>query len=665
MAQSLSVLLVEDSEADAELVLHELGTGGHQVTCERVDTLHDLDAALARRTWDMVIADYSLPGFSAIDALGLVKERGLDVPVVVVSGTIGEQAAVAALKAGGRDCVMKDNLSRLVPVVERELAEAENRRGHRLAQEALRESEERFRRLAENAPDFIFRYRLAPTRGYEYASPAATRITGSSPEEHYADPDLHVKIVHPEDRALLEEAIGGDRGPKLVRMIRKDGEVIWTEQRIVPIHDGEGNLVAVDGFVRDLTESRRAEEALSARARQQATVVEFGQLALAGTDLPQLMDETVALVGRTLGVEFVEILELLTDGTALVLRAGVGWGEDSVGRVTVGVGSDSQAGYTLSSEEPVVVADLAAETRFTGPPLLREHGVVSGMSVVVRGSERPFGVLGAHSAERRIFGEDDLHFLQTIANVLSEAIERSRAERRLQHSFELFRETDEERRALLARLVRAQEEERRRIASDIHDDSIQVLTALTLRLDLLRRRLDDPDLLEMLREIEQAARLSMGRLRYLVFELRPPALDREGLAAALRMYLEQTRIDSGLEYSFESQLTAEPHVETRTILYRISQEAVGNVRRHARAKRIDVLLKETEEGILVRIADNGIGFLAVETDGEQPGHLGLVSMRERAEIAGGWWRLDSAPGRGTTVEFLVPDTSAPATPEEG
>lgn len=664
MAPSLSVLLVEESEADAELVLHELGTGG-QVTCERVDTLHDLDAALARRTWDVVITDYSLPGFSAIDALGLVKERGLDVPVVVVSGTISEQAAVAALKAGARDCVMQDNLSWLVPVVERELAEAGNRRRHRLTQEALRESEERFRRLAENAPDFIFRYRLAPTRGYEYASPAATRITGHSPEEHYADPDLHVKIVHPEDRALIEEAIGGDRGPKLVRMIRKDGEVIWTEQRIVPIHDGEGSLVAVDGFVRDLTETRRAEEALSARARQEATVVECGQLALAGADLPQLMDETVALVGRTLGVELVEILELLTDGTALVLRAGVGWDEDSVGRATVGVGSDSQAGYTLSSEEPVVVANLAAETRFTDPPLLREHGVVSGMSVVVRGRERPFGVLGAHSAERRIFGDDDLHFLQAIANVLSEAIERSRAEKRLQHSFELFRETDEERRALLARLVRAQEEERQRIASDIHDDSIQVLTALTLRLDLLRRRLDDPDLLEMLREIEQTARLSIGRLRLLLFELRPPALDREGLAAALRLYLEQTRIDSGLEYSLESQLTAEPDVETRTILYRISQEAVGNVRRHARAKRIGILLKETEEGILVRIADNGTGFSAVETGREQPGHLGLASMRERAEIAGGWWRLDSTPGRGTTVEFLVPNTSAPATPAKG
>lgn len=407
-----------------------------------------------------------------------------------------------------------------------------------------------------------------------------------------------------------------------------------------------------------------AKETLPVQARQRAAVVELGQLALTGTDLPQLMDEAVALVGRTLRVEFVEILELLADGAALVLRAGAGWREGSVGRATVGTGSDSQAGYTLGSEKPVLVTDLAAETRFTASPLLREHGVVSGMTAAIRGKERPLGVLGAHTAERRIFGEDDLHFLRAIANVLSVTIERSRAEKRLQHSFELLRETDEERRALLARLVKAQEEERQRIASDIHDDSIQMLTALTLRLDLFRRRLDNPDLLEMLGEIEQAARLSIGRLRHLIFELRPPALDHEGLTAALRLHLEQTRIDTGLEYSLESRLPAEPDVETRTILYRIAQEALGNVCKHARAKRIDVLLEETEEGILVRIADDGTGFSVMETGRYQPGHLGLVSMRERAEIVGGWWRLDSAPGRGTTVEFLVPGAGAPVTQEE-
>jgi PAS domain S-box-containing protein len=184
----------------------------------------------------------------------------------------------------------------------------------------------------------------------------------------------------------------------------------------------------------DITELKQAKEMIEVRARQQAAVAELGQRALAGTDLSTLLSEAVALVARTLEVAFCKVLELLPDGTALLLRAGVGWKEGCVGSARVGAGTDSQAGYTLLSDEPVIVGDLRTETRFTGPALLHDHGVVSGMSVIIHGRESPFGVLGVHTTRRRTFTQDDIHFLQAAANVLAAAITRSRAEEVLRAS---------------------------------------------------------------------------------------------------------------------------------------------------------------------------------------------------------------------------------------
>ncbi len=135
----LCVLIVEDSADDAILVIHELRRAGYDVTSERVQTAAEMEAALDRDDpWDVVISDFSLPGFSGLDALLLLRERALDLPFVLVSGQIGEETAVEAMRAGAHDYVMKDNLARLAPAVERELREAENRRKRHRAEETLR-----------------------------------------------------------------------------------------------------------------------------------------------------------------------------------------------------------------------------------------------------------------------------------------------------------------------------------------------------------------------------------------------------------------------------------------------------------------------------------------------------------------------------------------------
>jgi len=210
---------------------------------------------------------------------------------------------------------------------------------------------------------------------------------------------------------------------------------------------------------------------------------------------------------------------------------------------------------------------------------------------------------------------------------------------------------DSKRRLLLAKIVRAQEEERQRIAAGIHDDSVQVLTALALRLEMLRRRIDEPGALADLAEAERTARLTITRLRHLMFELRPPALDRDGLASALRMHLEQVKHDFGMDFTLEDRLTEEPGGETPALVYRIAQEAVLNAARHAQCSRVEVSLDSGENEVVVRVVDDGRGFVL---NGERRANIGLVFMRERAEMAGGWCRIESTLGEGTVVEFAVP-----------
>jgi PAS domain S-box-containing protein len=199
-------------------------------------------------------------------------------------------------------------------------------------------------------------------------------------------------------------------------------------------NDEEGNPEAILEINHDITESKRVEEEISLRVRQQAAVAEIGQRALSGAELSVLMEESCLLVARTLGVEFCKLLELLPDGQSLRLRAGVGWKEGLVGEATVSAGTHSQAGYTLLSNNPVIVEDLRTESRFSGPPLLLEHDIVSGMSVIIHGRDRPFGVLGAHTIKRRNFKNDDIYFLESVANVLSAAIERRWGEEEMSRS---------------------------------------------------------------------------------------------------------------------------------------------------------------------------------------------------------------------------------------
>ncbi|MDB6065316.1 MAG: putative sensor protein [Pedosphaera sp.] len=280
MNRVLRVLVVEDSENDAKLMLLKLRQGGYEPEHERVDTAAAMEAALQRREWDIIICDYVMPGFSGLDALSLFKQKGLDIPFIVFSGHIGEAIAVQAMRAGAHDYIMKDNMARLVPAVTRELREAGIRKARRESEQALRESEERFRQLADNLDAAFFVSERSGGEGSRrmlYVSPAYETIWGRSMESLYQDGMSWLKAVHPEDEgAVLCELARMDRGEfDLEFRIRSlDMKTRWIHYRTFPVFNANGDMYRIAGIAEDITRHKQTEEQLAANAKQLGEMVE-------------------------------------------------------------------------------------------------------------------------------------------------------------------------------------------------------------------------------------------------------------------------------------------------------------------------------------------------------------------------------------------------------
>jgi signal transduction histidine kinase len=213
-----------------------------------------------------------------------------------------------------------------------------------------------------------------------------------------------------------------------------------------------------------------------------------------------------------------------------------------------------------------------------------------------------------------------------------------------------------DRQALLGALVRAQEEERRRIAGELHDDAVQVMFGAVLMLQALNRH---PDVESVAAVEEVVAGLSAAgeRLRRLMLDLQPPSADGQSLGQVLTRAVERAAKAGGFETSVKDSLSVDPSAEQFTVAYRIAQEALANAVRHAGASRVTVVLEDRDRGVAIRVEDDGVGCAPDALRARGRG-LGLTAMRERAQLAGGWWRIDSDPSRpGTVVAYWVPHSA--------
>jgi len=279
MSTPLRVLIVEDSEDDAILMLHELRRAGYEPTSERVDTPEAMNAALDHQTWDIVLSDYAMPCFSMPAALAMVKEKGLDLPFIIVSGAIGEEAAVAAMRAGAHDYVMKDNLARLAPAIERELREAEVRREHKRVEQALRESEEHYSALVGNLTDAVFQFKggvviWCNDRVEEIYGYPKDEILGKNASFFYPSD------ISPSEFTTRVAAAIKQRGffRSTSKFQKKDGSLVDIEYSLSQIPGKDPvEMVAV---ARDVSERKQAEEALRRSEEHFRSLIENAQDAI-------------------------------------------------------------------------------------------------------------------------------------------------------------------------------------------------------------------------------------------------------------------------------------------------------------------------------------------------------------------------------------------------
>jgi PAS domain S-box-containing protein len=438
----LKVLLIEDNPGDVRLIREMLAESKDIVFhLESADNLGAGMEQLAEVQVDLILLDLSLPDSQGIETFHKAYAQASGVPIVVLSGSDDEELAMSAVQAGAQDYLVKGQvdgylLARAIQyAIERERGRKE--RLQLLAREQAARADaaqaaQRFQDIVQGLHAIVWEAD-AQTWQFTFVSQRAAEILGYPVEQWLTQPDFWVNHIHPEDRQrcvayCLECTAQGLDHEFEYRALAADGRIVWLQDIVHVVRDAEGPVRQLRGVMIDITTHKQAEEELKARARQQAAVAEFGQRALANPPLAELFDEAVVLIANTLIVEYCKVLQLQPDGKSMRLQAGVGWKAGLVGHALVDAGADSQAGYTLLIRAPVIVEDLRTESRFRGTPLLYDHGVVSGLDVIIYSGGQPVGILSAHTRQRRTFTQDDLHFLQAIAHVLGTAIERKQVE---------------------------------------------------------------------------------------------------------------------------------------------------------------------------------------------------------------------------------------------
>jgi signal transduction histidine kinase len=294
------------------------------------------------------------------------------------------------------------------------------------------------------------------------------------------------------------------------------------------------------------------------------------------------------------------------------------------------------------------VEDLRTEKRFSGPSLLIDHGVISGMSVIIGKPDRPYGVLGVHSTEKRLFTESDINFLQAVAHVLSSAIESKHANDQILQSREQLRN-------LASELQVAREEERTRISREIHDELGQNLTGLRIDLKWMLDQLPkkNKDLADRAQIALLLADKTLDSVQKLSQELRPSVLDDLGLEPAIKWqineFIRHTACHCNLEMNIRDLDTND---KRDTNVFRVLQEALTNIMRHAEASQVNISLQTTNGRMLLEILDNGRGITTDKLDSSNS--IGLIGMRERAIELGGHIEIQCQQSGGTLVQLDIP-----------
>ncbi|ELY51149.1 PAS domain-containing protein [Natronolimnohabitans innermongolicus] len=451
-------------------------------------------------------------------------------------------------------------------------------------------------------------------------------------------------------------------------LTRPDGEEYTLSGYFRPVTDEHGDVVSLIVSDRDVTERKERERELERRAHQQQIVADLGQFALETDDLDELIDEACRKVADVLDTEYCKVLDLDDDGETLLLRQGVGWRDGIVGEATISaIEADSQAAYTLANDQPIVVEDLSSETRFGGPDLLRNHGVRSGISTVIGPFDEPWGILGTHDTAPREYTDEDVTFVQSVSNVLAEAIERHQYRADLE---ELVADLEESN-------TRLEESNRRleQFAYAASHDLQEPLRMVSSYLRLIERRYGDAldedgeEFLEFAVDgADRMREMIEGLLQYSRVETQGEAFEPVDLEDVLddarddlRMRIDET----------DAEITADSLPRVRgdsDQLRQVFQNLLANAIRYSGEgpPRVHVSAERNGSTWTVSVADEGIGidpgdqdlifevFEGLPVDGEYAGTgIGLAVCERIVERHGGEIWVDSEPDEGATFSFTL------------
>jgi len=421
-----------------------------------------------------------------------------------------------------------------------------------------------------------------------------------------------------------------------------------------PLRDTHGNIEMVAELRRDVTAERELETQILRRHHQLLALSHISSAVSGLWDLDAILaiafDEVLEIINGAIG----GILLLDEETETLYYRTQRGlsakYAEDMRMRLGEGI-----AGRVAQTGEPMLLEDISKDPRTARPDLVSEEGLKGFVSIPLKAKDKVVGVINVASHVAGRFGADDASLLNSIGDYLGTAVERAKLYERLARAGERYQ-------ALLRHALTAQEEERKRIARELHDETSQALTSLTLSLQAIMGMAEvigigDTELMERLKTTHSYAVHAGNEIVKLMKELRPTLLDELGLPAAIHRYAKDTLQAQGINVSAEFRGMDErfrPEVEVT--LFRIAQGVIGNILKHSGAKNAFIKLECNASECLLHIEDDGKGFEVNKLTRVEPGGrgAGLFTMKERARLVGGACRVESRPGQGTEIKVKIP-----------
>jgi PAS domain S-box-containing protein len=516
-------------------------------------------------------------------------------------------------------------------------------------------AEEHFRELAENINE-AFWVLSGDREELLYLNPAGERLTGYS-QLSLGGPRGWLKTFHPDDRPHAWRAVSGDEKATQedLRIVRPNGTIRWTRLKASWIQGPSGEVFRVCGITTDVTDRREAENerarlltsqtearAVAERALQRLHAIEsITDAALGRMSFDDLLSELFSRLRHALQTEEAGVVLLNEQRTGFVVHSSEGTILSKFAGVAVPLDSPV-AGRVMKEGRAVIVDDVASADAPQWQKILNDVGVsaVSAMGAPMMVEGTLTGVVIVASEKGRKFTEDDLELLRVVADRVAPAIERNRL-------MEVVHAGRERLESLSRRLLTVQEEQRRRVAIELHDELGQILTAVKIDLHSTPAKVADAA-----DNVDRA----MRTVRDLALELRPAMLDDLGLAAALRWYADRFAQQTGVKMHIAIEEVRDLTFERATSAFRVAQEALTNIARHAAAKNVWLDLHCTPSALEVAIRDDGTGF-DVDAARDRAAHgasLGIAGMQERASLAGGTLEIRSTPGKGTEIRARFP-----------